>query len=327
MTTGVLTVDRVYGEYSSVNGFSTYSAWAFAPGSVNIQKVPSYAVADYLKYFDGNTNTSGMPDFSITSRGGADNIFGIRFDSSYTSKEDYNAYLAQHPLHVCLKLATPQTYQLTPVEVSTLLGTNNIYADTGDVEVQYRADTRLFCDKNAPKVSDVRVNGTSVLADGVANVPMGSNSDLGVFKTGSDYGIGRTNDGILQISVPADSSVKSGTNTAMAITVSKQHMATFYGLAKAAGADMASLSSVTLGQYPDAQKKAIREMLGIPNMQSEVIRDYTTTEDLVRLTIDVDENGQSFELRTAKIYVPIFFLLLFLQRERTMLTNGLIFQH
>ena len=40
-----------------------------------------------------------------------------------------------------------QTYQLEPEEVKTLLGVNNIYADTGDVEVTYRADIDLYIAK------------------------------------------------------------------------------------------------------------------------------------------------------------------------------------
>lgn len=39
---------------------------------------------------------------------------------------------------VVYKLATPLTYQLTPTEVTTLLGVNNIWADTGDVKVWYK---------------------------------------------------------------------------------------------------------------------------------------------------------------------------------------------
>ena len=41
-------------------------------------------------------------------------------------------------------LATPTTYQLTPQEVKTLLGTNNIWADTGDTSAEYSADTKLY---------------------------------------------------------------------------------------------------------------------------------------------------------------------------------------
>ena len=45
------------------------------------------------------------------------------------------------------ELSTPQTYQLDPVTVNTLLGQNNIWADTGDSTVEYPADTKLYIDK------------------------------------------------------------------------------------------------------------------------------------------------------------------------------------
>ena len=38
---------------------------------------------------------------------------------------------------VVYELATPITYQLTPQEISTIIGTNTIYADTGDTSVYY----------------------------------------------------------------------------------------------------------------------------------------------------------------------------------------------
>ena len=44
-------------------------------------------------------------------------------------------------------LETPVTYQLTPTEVATLLGDNTIWADTGDTEVEYRADVKLYINK------------------------------------------------------------------------------------------------------------------------------------------------------------------------------------
>ena len=48
---------------------------------------------------------------------------------------------------VVYKLATPQTYQLTPQEVELLLGTNNLWTDCGVVEVTYKADTYLWVAK------------------------------------------------------------------------------------------------------------------------------------------------------------------------------------
>lgn len=45
---------------------------------------------------------------------------------------------------VVYKLASPITYSLTPQEITSLLGTNNVWADTGDSDVEYRADTALY---------------------------------------------------------------------------------------------------------------------------------------------------------------------------------------
>ena len=48
---------------------------------------------------------------------------------------------------IAYPLATPIEIQLTPQEVNSLLGANNIFADTGDTEVEYRADTKLYIEK------------------------------------------------------------------------------------------------------------------------------------------------------------------------------------
>ena len=48
---------------------------------------------------------------------------------------------------VVYPIATPITYHLTPQEITSLLGTNNLWADTGDTEVEYRADAKLYITK------------------------------------------------------------------------------------------------------------------------------------------------------------------------------------
>lgn len=67
-------------------------------------------------------------------------------DASVVEVADWNAWLAANNLQVVYPLATPQTYQLTPTEVRTLLGGNTIYTDAGDVSVEYIADTKLYID-------------------------------------------------------------------------------------------------------------------------------------------------------------------------------------
>lgn len=48
---------------------------------------------------------------------------------------------------VCYDLSAPVTYNLTPTEVKSLLGQNNIWADTGNTTVEYRADTSAYITK------------------------------------------------------------------------------------------------------------------------------------------------------------------------------------
>ena len=60
---------------------------------------------------------------------------------------------------VVYKLDTQQAYQLTPQEVRTFLGTNNIWADTGNTTVEYRADTKLYIEKlTMPTEDDMVAN-------------------------------------------------------------------------------------------------------------------------------------------------------------------------
>lgn len=150
-------------------------------------------------------------------------------------------------------------------------------------------------------VTDVQVNGTSVVSQGVANVPVAGNGVYGTVKiTGSD-GIIVASNGDLAISNATADVIKAGANRYRPITPLFQDTSTFYGLAKAAGDSTQSASSNAVGTYTDAAKKAIREMLGIPNMDSELINEITVAEDSASVTIDTDLNGQPYALRIAKI--------------------------
>ena len=54
---------------------------------------------------------------------------------------DYGNEIIVYPI------ATPIEYTLTPAELTTLLGQNNIWADCGTVDVEYRADIQLYITK------------------------------------------------------------------------------------------------------------------------------------------------------------------------------------
>ena len=89
--------------------------------------------------FAGTRFTAAMPDKSwmIDSAG----RFTVR-DDSYT---DVNAFkTAMTGQTLVYELATPIEITLTPTQIDTLLGTNNIWSDAGSVDVEYRADIGLF---------------------------------------------------------------------------------------------------------------------------------------------------------------------------------------
>lgn len=115
-------------------------------------------------------------------------------------------------------------------------------------------------------VQDVQVNGVSVLNQGVANVPVAANNKLGVIKLGDGFS---TDNSTLSTKVDFASAdnVKAGASQKKAISPYQQHRSTFYGLAKAAGADMAS-SANPVGTYTDAAKSAISTMFNAPETVS-----------------------------------------------------------
>ena len=74
-------------------------------------------------------------DKSVTTTNSYPNIY-VR-DDDYSTAPTFKT--AVSGVQIVYRLATPLTYQLTPNAIKTLLGNNNIWADTGDiVELTYR---------------------------------------------------------------------------------------------------------------------------------------------------------------------------------------------
>ena len=72
--------------------------------------------------------------------------FGIK-DTSKSALTATEFKTAMSGVQLVYELATPVTYQLTNQQVIALLkGSNNIWADTGDVALEYPADTKLYID-------------------------------------------------------------------------------------------------------------------------------------------------------------------------------------
>lgn len=132
-----------------------------------------------------------------------------------------------------------------------------------------------------PTVDDVQIDGTSIVNQGVAEIPFGNGSTPGVFKINPNYGIGEYN-GTLTVNGATSSEIKAGNNSTKAVSAYRQHESTFYGLAKAAGVDMKN-SDNAVGTYTDEAKTAIKTMIGVPTMQeiiSAVHESYAPAEEV-----------------------------------------------
>ena len=113
-------------------------------------------------------------------------------------------------------------------------------------------------------ITDVQVNGTSVVTDGVANVPVASTVGLGVVYVSASYGTNINANGRLFVQKASESQIKAGIQEFTPVVPGTQHFAVFYGLAKAAGDATQSASENEVGTYTPAAKSAISTMLNAP---------------------------------------------------------------
>lgn len=154
VTTGLLTVDRAMIDIGST-AWTKSASPSSVGGSVFTKTITSltppmaprsrYAentmLSDRFKTGDSNLwYINYMADYEMLSNETSIYIS----DSDYDNANDFRTSMSG--VMLCYELATPITYQCTPTEVSTLLGANNIWADTGDSTVTYLADTKMYID-------------------------------------------------------------------------------------------------------------------------------------------------------------------------------------
>ena len=164
VTTGVLTVEYVS---ETVTGNSTIASNGGLPyGGRQIRytptankAIPTVATADVWcdRFKVENANLEN----TVTGRLTDGNIL-FNMPASCTTFALSRAWFNDNNTQIVFKLATPQTYQLTPQEVRTLLGTNNIFSDCSSVEVEYRADTKLYIEKLTMPTEDDMVANSAI---------------------------------------------------------------------------------------------------------------------------------------------------------------------
>ena len=127
---------------SSANRF--YVALADISTSTIDTETMEGLICDRFRTVAYQTGASNPSYPSITGRSGIAQI--NVFTTIYTSLDAFKSALSASNMQVVYPLATPLTYTLTPSQITSLLGTNHIWADCGEVAVEYVADTKMYID-------------------------------------------------------------------------------------------------------------------------------------------------------------------------------------
>lgn len=181
----------------------------------------------------------------------------------------------------------PSTSKIAIRKMIDALGINNIHdglnaymdAETGDWVL-------------TANVQDIQINGTSILNNGIANIPIANENIAGVIKVESQSTSGLTVDNTtkgIRIAAASSNSIKASSSSRMPITPYYQHEATFYGLSKAAGVDMSS-SSNAVGTYTDGAKIAIRNMIGATSSNVIAVQDEQPTDTDTKIWLPETED-------------------------------------
>lgn len=124
-------------------------------------------------------NSGSMPIYSITGYNDSntsypnDNWMYFRVAESM-SQDVMKAWLNEvGGIDVIYELATPLEYDLTPTEIETLSGQNNVWADCGDVSVTLQLPSTLINPTLFPSSPKIRVHGQGTLYIGNTAITVG----------------------------------------------------------------------------------------------------------------------------------------------------------
>lgn len=155
VTTGVLTVTGTSTTYDGTEQWTNVSSGDSRFFRNRLVSAPIKPAGRRCSHYPNNTVTTSDTGIGFYAYTTSSNAPYAQFRPGNITQEqtieDWKQYLADQyaagtPVQIEVYYVTPITYQLTPTEVTTLLGWNTLYADTGDVAVKYRADPQRYTD-------------------------------------------------------------------------------------------------------------------------------------------------------------------------------------
>lgn len=151
VVSGELVIDRAMVDLGTLNWISeeSYTIGQFRVSQMEIAPLnPNYSPVQcsilkgvkpkgYAQFNNGEIGLSNTPTAPVL-RAKAETFIG-------KPVEEIKAIMQGQQL--CYELAEPIEIQLDSYTLNSLYGANNIWADSGDTEVEYRADTKLFIER------------------------------------------------------------------------------------------------------------------------------------------------------------------------------------
>lgn len=133
---GVLTVDRAE---ILLNGSETYTINSSGTDKISFRHWDGSvtANADGVQisnrlFYDRYAWRYTAPSFSFVV--GSNELFLTIPKTTASTVEELKTWISSNNIQLVYELATPLTIQLTPTQVKSLLGQNNVWADTGDIK-------------------------------------------------------------------------------------------------------------------------------------------------------------------------------------------------
>lgn len=135
VVSGVLTVDRAMVDLGTLTWASWLESGTYIFNAVVDGKKQTRASTLICSQYKPNYSVliwGDLVDCEITGANGNSRVY-IR-DQRFTNNDAFTT--AMSGVQLVYELATPLTYQLTPTQIMTLIGDNNVWSDAGDVTVE-----------------------------------------------------------------------------------------------------------------------------------------------------------------------------------------------
>lgn len=141
VTNGKLVVDRKLVQLNGSETLSMLSGYRFVVDVAD--NIVGEIVSDKFKSVSA-ADISLETEYVIAVRSQTQIVFRINSTTSgtVTAKD----WLTENTPYIAYKVQTPVIYDLTPTEITSLLGYNAVWSDTGDTDVVYRADVGMALD-------------------------------------------------------------------------------------------------------------------------------------------------------------------------------------